>query len=176
MAIRFERLSNKHYELARKFRVNPSSCKDPEYYEYYLQSVAMIDWSKGLGTTHLMIEEDADGEKILGYITLRTSSYTRYIADLELGDPAMEIFELAVADGEERQGIGSALIKFAIGLSMIVRENTAGVRYILVCATKEAFPFYEKNRFGKIASYGQIPRDQMNQNCIPMHMELPIEY
>lgn len=175
MAIRFERLNKAHYELARNFRVNPSSCANPEYFAEYLQFVAFSDLKKGLGTTHLLIEEENGVEKVLGYITLRASSYTRDLGEIVLGEPALEIFELAVADGEEKRGVGTALIKFAIGLAMIMREETAGVRYLLVCATERAYPFYEKNAFGKIASYGQIPRDQMNQNCIPMHMELPME-
>lgn len=175
MTRRFERLSSEHYALTRSFRVNPLSCVDSEYYENYLQSIAMLDWKKGLGTTHLLIEEENGVERILGYITLRASSYTRFYGDIAMGDPALEIFELAVADGEERKGIGSELIAFAIGVAMETRQETAGVRYILVCATKEALPFYERQHFGKIASYGQIPRDQMNQSCIPMHMELPME-
>jgi len=91
-----------------------------------------------------------------------------------LGEPAIEVFELAVADGMERCGIGSALIRLAIGIAMLTRESNMGIRYLLVCATKDALPFYEK-KFHKMSSYGEIPRDQMNQTCIPMIMELPIE-
>lgn len=174
MEIKFERLTTENYHLTRDFRVNPSSCKDPGYFSWYLQFAALPDWQKGLSTTHMMVQRGDGEDKILGYISLRASSYIKNTGDALLGEPAIEVFELAVADGMERCGIGSALIRLAIGIAMLTRESNMGIRYLLVCATKDALPFYEK-KFHKMSSYGEIPRDQMNQTCIPMIMELPIE-
>ena len=175
MEIRLERLDYNNYRLAWNFRVNPSSCENPEYFSSYLLFSALSDWRTGLGTTHLLIEQSEDEEKILGYITLRASSYTKENMGSVLGEPAMEIFELAVAEGEERQGVGETLVKYAIADAMSLREESLGIKYVLLCATEQAVTFYEHMGFGRIGQYGEVPRDLTNQNCIPMILKLPEE-
>lgn len=150
------------------FMVSRDICDNPEYFSEYLRFIAMSDQRKGIATTHMLIN---DGD-ILGYITLRASSYTKDVCGTVLGEPAIEIFELAVADGNERTGTGSALVKYAILKAMDLRESI-GVRYVLLLATKSAVPFYEKIGFEKVGAIGEVPRDQMNQECIPMYLLLP---
>lgn len=175
MEKRFELLDEHNLGLTWDFRVSPFSCENPEYFEQYLRSFARIDWRKGIATTHLLVEEDDVGEKrILGFISLRASSYTKELEDSVMGDPAVEIFELAVADGEEQSGIGTALVKYAIGLAADLR-GYIGVKYVLVLATETAAPFYEKIGFARVGSIGQVPRDYTNKNCVPMYALLPEE-
>ena len=175
MAIKFERFGTEHYLLARNFRVNPSSCENPDYFTDYLLFNAIEDGKKGMGTTRVLVECNKTEEKIIAYITLRASSYTKEYNNTVIGNPALEIFELAVADGKEGEGIGTKLVKYAITMAADLREKALGVRYVLLCATPKAVSFYEKVGFAKVDQFGEVPRDGTNRKCVPMYLELPVK-
>jgi ribosomal protein S18 acetylase RimI-like enzyme len=174
MARNLETLNKENMRLTRDFRVNPSSCANPEYFSWYLSNIAYSDWQKGLSTTHVLIDDEAGRERIVGYITLRASSFTQDIEGKVMGKPAVEIFELAIADGEERNGAGTLLVKVALSIAANLRRFI-GVRYVLLLAASTAVDFYKKFGFETVGSYGEIPKDQMNKECVPMYILLPEE-
>lgn len=168
------RLFDKQYAgLAWSFQVNPDSCGNPQHYEEYIRLIAISDRNSGKGTTHIFIRKMHEAVELLGYITLRASSYTKIINGIVYGNPALEIFELAVKAGFERQGIGRELVKFAIATAGLLRESALGVEYITLCADEHAVPFYAKCGFGKLSDQGIIPRENWNKQCIPMLLKLP---
>ena len=109
----------------------------------------------------------------MGYITLRATSYTETIEGQTYGNPAVEIFELAVSNHAERNGIGTDLVKFALAKVLEWKSDLLGIEYITLCSDEKAVQFYEKFGFRRVDEYGEIPREQWNKNCIPMFLKLP---
>lgn len=159
--------------LAWKFQVNPSSCGNHEHYEDYIRFIALGDRSKGKGVTYVFLHNRETSTELLGYITLRATSYIEIIEGKTYGNSALEIFELAVSKDVERQGIGTDLIKFALSKALEWKTSLLGIEYITLCSDANAVPFYEKSGFKRVDEYGEIPRDQWNTNCIPMFLKLP---
>ena len=159
--------------LASHFEVNLNSCGNHEHYESYIRYTAISDRNCGLGVTYVFLQSTEDSEKILGYITLRAASYVTESEGVTYGHPALEIFELAVDKTAERQCIGTNLVNFALKTANDLRKTFLGIEYIILCADKQAVPFYEKVGFGRMDEQGKIPREQWNVNCIPMLLRLP---
>lgn len=170
---RIELFNASHAGLAWSFQVNPSSCGNHEHYEQYIRFMALSDKAQGKGTTHVFIRNNGVSDKMLGYITLRASSYTKIYEQDMLGFPAMEIFELAVSADAEHQGIGTELVKFALSTAYDLNMQSIGIQYITLCADELAVPFYQKLGFSRIDEQGEIPREQWNVNCIPMVLKMP---
>lgn len=167
-------LFDSHFSgLAFAFEVNPSSCGNSEHYEQYIRFIAIDDRRRGKGVTYAFIRNNGIADKMLGYITLRATSYIQQIEGKVLGNPAIEIFELAVSKDVERQHIGTELIKFAIIKANELKMSALGVEYITLCSDAQAVPFYEKMGFGRLDDQGQIPRESWNVSCIPMLLKLP---
>lgn len=158
--------------LAWKFRVSPDSCENPTHYEQYIQLVAVMDGNMGMGTTHLLVDDDTN--ELMGYITLRATSL---VSENERGNkivhPALEIAELAVAEKYERIGVGTSLVRFAILTADDLRERLLGIRYVVLCADPKAVGFYEKLKFAKVRDIYDVLRDGSNDNCEAMFIELP---
>lgn len=170
---RIELFTKEHAGLAHGFWVNPNSCGNNKHYEEYIRYMAIPDKNKNIATTHAYIRTDENGnEKLLGYITLRATSYIQMIDGVTHGHPAMEIFELAVAQEAERQSIGSDLVKFAFSVAVALNDNLLGVQYITLCADKQAVPFYKKFHFEPISDRGEVPRENWNVDCEPMFLRL----
>ena len=162
-----------NHGLAWEFQVNPLSCGNHEHYEQYIRFMALDDRRMGKGVTYVFLHKDEASAKLLGYITLRATSYTTITEGETYGSPALEIFELAVSKDAERQGIGTDLIKFAMSKALDWKINLLGIEYITLCSDEKAVPFYEKFGFKRVDEYGEIPREQWNTNCIPMFLRLP---
>ena len=160
--------------LAWEFQVNPSSCGNHEHYEEYIRFIAVSDQASGKGTTHAFIRRTESTEQMIGYITLRATSYTQIIGGTLYGNPAMEIFELAVCSTAEGMHIGTELVKFALVRALELNDSSLGIRYVTLCADPQAVPFYEKLGFGRMDEQGEIPREQWNANCVPMLLKLLI--
>lgn len=168
-------LSRDNVGLAWNFHVSPNSCVNPEYYDNYIRLSATSDYIKGMGVTHLLVDETAGGEKILaGYVTLRSTSLISDGSDgKKIVQPALEIAELAVHKDYERTGIGTGLISIAITEADSLRRKYIGIRHILVCADPSAIGFYEKFGFVKIASLYDVLHDGWNNHCEPLFITLP---
>lgn len=134
--------------------------------------MALTDQQSGKGTTHVLVRRTRKTEVILGYITLRATSYTQTVNGKIHGSPALEIFELAVKDKVAGHHIGTELVKFALATAFELNRTTLGIQYVTLCADQKAVPFYEKFHFGRLDEQGEIPREQWNENCVPMFLKL----
>lgn len=174
MSIYRDLMTTQYSEIARKFRVNPEHCDNPEHYETYITQDCFADHSQGMGVTHAFVSEnDENGEKtIAGYITLRASSLTMDMDDYKSGYPALEISELAVACNFEGIGLGTDMVKTAIAEAMSLNDTTIGFRFVVLCADPAAVGFYSKLGFSKIPLYQEIPREHRNKNCVPMMLKI----
>ena len=57
---------------------------------------------------------------------------------------------------------------------MALTDQQSGIQYVTLCADQQAVPFYEKLKFGRLDEQGEIPREQWNENCVPMFLRLLI--
>lgn len=162
--------------LAWKFQVNPDSCENPGHYESYLRFNAIQDHTCGMGTTHVMIEENANQneDRIMGFVTLKASSLVKVFDDYREGHAALEITELAVDKDYERRGIGTALIGIAVLKAIELNEDHIGIEYLTLCSDKASIGFYTSNNIGfeKMVDYYELPREQWNQHCAPLMLKL----
>ena len=163
-----------HSPIIRSFKVNPESCENPTHYEEYLIYNALNDIDDGKGLTYLFLDENDDNheQRIMGFVTLKASSLIKEGELKKLGEPALEISELAVDVNYERQGIGSKIIAYVIDIAKELNKTQLGIRYLLLCADRSAVGFYEKVGFKKQNSCYEIPRENWNQKCVPMGMKL----
>ncbi len=170
-AILVEPLEKTHYKLFSDFRVTEEKS---DYFKTYLTLHALPDQEKGKARTYLCIERNSSGnDALLGFYSLRASSL---IVEMDLGDkrkgePAIELYELAVNKATQRRGIGKKLMQDAIA-TIYKASQIVGVRYILVCAKKDAVSYYKKFGFAQLPGYKDIPRSDDNSECIPMYISL----
>lgn len=175
-------IENAHFEtwssdiggLALNFKVNPSSCGNPDYFEYFINYCAISDNKSGISTTHVFIDDSSN--KLMGFVSLKLSSVLQSCDGVILGEPALEIANLAVSESYERMGVGTELISFAIRKAYTMNKESAGIKYIILAADNKAVGFYEKMEFNKLRDYFEIPRQQDNKNCIPMFMQMRYDF
>ena len=168
-----ERYEAKHTSLAQSFYVNPERCENPDHFEEYIRYHALGDYRSGMATTHVLVEYEGDQPlHICGYIAIKATSLIMG-ADTLNGYPALEIAELAVNKYCENQGNGKILLQYAVRLCNELREQI-GIKYLLVCAEKNAELFYRHVLpFQNAGDYYVIPREQWNEDCIPLYFWLP---
>lgn len=157
--------------LASDFEVDPSSCGNPEHYREYLLYRALSDNASGWSTTHVMLSENL--KHIAGFITLKASTVLSEI-DYKLfsGEPAIEIYNLAVAKGFQKQGLGRELVLLSIAMAQEANDLHFGVRNLVLTADPKAVGFYEKCEFFPLSQYYMLPKDLENASCVPMIMKL----
>jgi len=134
---------------------------------------AVTDRNQRKGLTYVFIETEGEEKRILGFITMRTSSVIKQYENRIIGDAALEITELAVDKDYERQGVGKLLLALAVTVANGINSTLASVRYLALCADKQAVPFYERFGFKELTEYGDIPREGWNSDCVPMTLRLP---
>jgi len=180
-------LSNEHLGLAKKFKVNPSSCGgDGNLYEQKLVLTAQSQQYGDGSVIHVLLESDSNGEpqRIVGYI-----SFVANGIDVPSGGdkidslPAIEIKTMAVDRDFERQGIGTLLLDYSIHVAIALRQNFIGVDFIITCAAESSVGFYSKYKkqpfvklddfFGN-ADMDDAPENDLDiPNNIPMILTLP---
>jgi ribosomal protein S18 acetylase RimI-like enzyme len=172
----FELVSKEYGSISFDFKSNDDDGFKDSFRDYLIQN-AIIDQEKGIGTTHLFIDEnDSTGEKkILGFYTLRCSSLIiSSEGNNKIGEPALEIYELAVHKDYERTGIGSILMKNIFANAINLNKTLIGIKHVVLCSIEDAVKFYEdKFGFKPIASYEQVPREFSNLDCLSMSVRLP---
>lgn len=174
----FEKLSAKHSQsgLTFGFKVNPDSCENPEHYESFLKYDALFDKEHGLGTTHLLIEENTDthSKAIMGFVTLRASCLTMECENYTEGHAALEISELAVDKNYERMGVGTTLVKLAFVEADELNNQHLGIEYLVLCADPASTDFYLHSKFNlaKLDDFYYLPREQWNVSCTPLFSKL----
>ena len=146
--------------------------KDASFHSSIGKFSSITDNACGHGTTHALIGIDGDNKVLIGFITLRASSFITMQDDVAHGEAALEIMELAIDKRYEHNGYGETLIDYAIAIADDMNDYVLGTKYIVLCADEQAVPFYEKTGFEKLSNYGQIPRNGANDQCVPMIMRI----
>lgn len=161
-----ENLEKEHEKLFDEFHAD---AKDDDYFRKYLKIRALKDQKNGIAQTFLFIRKDENGKKeLLGFYSVRASSLIRLGDEFQsIGEPAVEILELAVKKTVQKQGIGTKLIKDAVANIYNVSKSV-GVKYILVCSKEDSVGFYKKFNFDIISTSRDIPREENNTTCIPL--------
>ena len=168
---RFRLFTKELYGLASQFEVDPSSCGNPEHYREYLLFRALSDNASGWSTTHVMLSENMN--QIAGFITLKASAVLSEIDNrLFSGEPAIEIYNLAVAKEFQKQGIGRELVLLSMAMAQETNDLHFGVRNLVLTADPKAVGFYEKCEFVSLSEYYMLPKDLENASCVPMIMKL----
>ena len=173
----FEQYSVKHVGIARSFSVRKDSCNHPEHFTDYLLYNALNDAQSGMGVTSALIRYDENGEpqSIMGYITLKVSALLQDADEGFTGKPGIEISELAVDEHFEGQGIGVALLSYAVSCFYKIKE-TAGVMCMLVYAEPNAVGFYKHVLdFAETRDIYEIPHENWNASCVPMYLNMIIQ-
>ncbi len=173
-----EALNDSHREITKDFTAeeNPNGT---DFFNKYLNVSAPHDQKSGNAQTHLMIETDEGGKQtVVGFYSLRASSLVKYTDDFDgarIGEPALEIYQLAVRRNRQKQGIGTSLLMDIIA-RVTEMAKQIGIMHLLVCSVEESVGFYEKCNFKKIPNYKRyIPRNNSNVSCIGMSLPLQIE-
>lgn len=173
----FEQYSAKHVGIARSFSVRKDSCNQPEHFTDYLLYNALNDAQSGMGVTSVLVRYDENGapQSIMGYITLKVSALLQDADKGFTGKPAIEISELAVDKRFEGQGIGVALLSYAVSCFYKIKE-TAGVMCMLVYAEPNAVGFYKHVLdFAETKDIYEIPHEKWNASCVPMYLNMIIK-
>ncbi len=162
-------------KMGWNFRVDDSRCQNPEHYYNYLTLQALTDQNDGLGETYLYIEHDDDteAENIMGYITLRASSFIKDMGETKkFGYPALEIAELAVDKRYVGQHVGTDMVLDAINIANELNDIIS-IKYVVLCADPQAEGFYKKLEFVKMQDvWEEVPREHSNITCVPMYLKL----
>ena len=104
------------------------------------------------------------------------NSFTTEIENrIFVGEPALEISQLAVDKRYERQNIGRTRIGKIIAIACEINEQFSGIKYIVLCSVKSAEEFYQRVNFKYIEHNAYVPRDGRNNPCTPMIMRLNYE-
>jgi len=120
--------------------------------EIFLKDEAYEEQEKGLNTTHLFIDTDAN--KIAAYISLCNDSIGLELEernDMGLAYttvPAIKIARLAVASDYQGNGIGKLLIQFSAYMGRKIKEMS-GLAFITLDCYEHRVSFYESIGFVK---------------------------
>ena len=171
--MRVEVLSKTNIGLAWNFHVSPKSCDNPEHYERFLRLSAISEYQSGRGITRVMIDDDGDESRIVGFMTLRATSLIDYTGDNLYVAPSIEIAELAIDEQYERQGYGRKLVDTSILIASLVNKMFIGAKYLMLCSDPCSVDFYIKCGFGLLQDYYNVLHDGWNDNCTPMFMRIP---
>lgn len=171
-----EPVNNDNISLIKDFCTVENE-SDYDYFKSYLMYNGLLDSIQGLAKTLLYILEDDNGNKqVLGFYSIRCSSL---IMDGEngekMGEPALEIVELAVHKDHRHEGIGTFMMQSIIATAYKLKEDYLGLKHLVVCAKGTAKTYYEKFHFAELPGYKYIPRNIDNQECIGMSLSLNIK-
>lgn len=172
----FELLTKDNVKLASNFYANPDK-GNAEYFNAYIRYNALGDMIEGRTVTHILVERDKDTktESILGYVTLRNSSFVKDYDGKKIGYPSLEICNLCVDKKYEGTHIGTYLVAFSMKMAKLIAANIAGVQYLVLCATSDSKDFYMRDEFGFAPTDELLPRNFGNETCIPMYLKLKFQ-
>ena len=169
------KIDSENVKMSWNFYVDETKCENPSHYQDYIRFQALQDEADGFGVTYLYIEhnDETGAEKIMGYITLRTTSFIKDMGESKkFGYPALEISELAVDKNYAGNHIGTDMVMDAINMANAIND-IASIKYVVLCSDPMAEAFYEKLEFVKMCdTLEEIPRERANIECVPMYIKL----
>lgn len=145
-----------------------------DYFRDYLVNNGLLDNKQGIAKSYVYIETIGDCKKILGFYAVRSSSLIFDIIDggKKIGEPALEIYELAVHNDYQRQNIGYEMMQNIFAMAYNLNRGFLGVKHLVVCAKETAVDFYKKFEMKEIPGYQSIPRTSDNKGCVGMSVRL----
>jgi ribosomal protein S18 acetylase RimI-like enzyme len=169
------KVTSENVGMSWSFFVDDTRCENPEHYNSYLRYQALTDQNEGLGVTYLYVEhnEETEVESIMGYITLRVSSFIKDMGESKkFGYPALEIAELAVDKKYAGRHIGTEMVLDAVNIANELNKIVS-IKYIVLCSDPTAESFYKKLEFVKMSdTWEEVPREHSNVTCVPMYLKL----
>lgn len=167
-----EPFSKEHFPLLSDFYVNDKNGYD--YFRDYLVYNGLLDNQQGIAKSFVYVETTENGKKILGFYAIRSSSLILGTTDggEKLGEPALEIVELAVHKDYRGYGIGKTMMQNIFATAYQLNSEFLGIKHLVVCAKETAMTYYEQFKFKQIPGYQNIPRSSDNEGCIGMSVRL----
>lgn len=161
----------KHEDDLSKFNSSSSDLND------FLKNDALRYHKKMIGKTFVCIYKD----EIIAYMTLLTDSIrVREIQDIDREEeiqvsyyPAMKIGRLAVDNQFEGKGVGTFLLKAAVGKAIELSKHVA-CRFIILDSKRESIGFYKKHFFKLIKKYERKKYPTMYFDLLPFCEKLQI--
>ena len=145
---------------------------NPDLDRFFQTYAAQNQFKLYVGTTYVAVDMGA----IFGFVTLTVSAIEVDDLPLALGRrlpryplPVLRIARLAVDGAAQGRGVGRALLRFAFGLALSLRDGLGCVG-IVVDAKEEARAFYEKLGFVPL----QVEEGLLGERPAPTPLFLPI--
>ena len=142
--------------------------------EAFLKNEALIEQSKNLNTTHLLLSETKD--ILIGFISLCNDCIPLELDEKESYGftyttiPALKIARLAISSEYQHQGYASLLIQYAIYNAMKIRESS-GLAFITADCYKHRLDFYS----GKLGFVINQIQGESNADDKPISIRLYID-
>ncbi len=155
-----EKLSEKHFRVVQSF-----SCVEHDDFvaslnskqrrrirqhsremDSFLHDEALSEQERGTNTTHLLLNDDADG--LIAYVSLCADAIPLEVQEREeekmsySTSPALKIARLAVASDYHGKGFGKMLIRFAVHTAYRLTEH-CGIAFLTLDCYEHRVSFYE---------------------------------
>ncbi|MFH6966617.1 GNAT family N-acetyltransferase [Flavobacterium sp. FlaQc-28] len=155
---------NLKIEILNKVHKRKDFKSGKELLDNYLHKQAGQDAQKSLSVCHVLTDQDADANRVLGYFTLSSSSIPLEDFPEELSKripktysiPIALLGRLAMDEKEQKKGLGEILLFDALE-KCLISSKTLAIRAIVVDPIdQEAIDFYHKYGFIMIPSTGKM--------------------
>lgn len=147
-------------------------CGDPDLDAYFLRFAGQNQFRHHVGVTYLAL----DNELVVGFVTVSAAEVllTNLPAALRkklppFPLPGLRVARLAVDHRAQGQGVGTELLRFALGLARRMRDELGCVG-VLVDSKPTAIAFYESYGFQPLA----LDSGTLGDRPVPTVMFLPV--
>jgi predicted N-acetyltransferase YhbS len=152
--------------------LRPFTCGNEDLDRFFRRFAANNQFTHHIGATYVA----ADGETILGFVTIAAASLSRDALPSRLRKglpsyppPALRLARLGIATAVQKQGGGAQLLRYVLGLAMELSDR-AGCVGVVVDAKPESAGFYQ--RFGFMPL--ELLEGQAGGSPAPLSMFLPL--
>lgn len=163
------------FPLTERYKLVSFNSKSEELNDFLINN-ALKDQQNMMSTTYLCYWK----ETLVGFTTLLTDTIeVKVIPEIDgvagcpyKKYPAIKIGRFAVDRKFERNGIGSFLLKAAIGRAIALSKEI-GCRYITVDSKHDSIVFYKKHEFKVVESYkdNEYPKMYLNMHPVITKMQ-----
>lgn len=148
-----------------------------ELLDNYFHKQAGQDARKSLSVCHVLVDEDADTNKVIGYYTLSNDSipWEDFPAELTkkipktYSIPTVLLGRLAIDENDHRKGYGEMLLFDALEKSLEVSKNFGMIAVVVKPLDQNAVEFYKGYGFIFIEATGKmfLPIDTIKEEIFP---------